>query len=138
MNTLIAIVVPTVVLIAYVATASATPRSRRREAARRARRVTRHPALANLGDVHRRLDAELPAAHADFVMSRVARHRVDAVTLWTWLDRLGAEALVLALAAGHGYAGLLRILRDERPYDDSEARLLAELSEPELFQLATA
>lgn len=133
MNTLIAIALPAVVLLAYAATASATPRSRRREEARRARRVVRHPMLANLGDVQRRLALELCPAHADYVMARVARHRVDARTLWTWLDRLGADALVVALAAGHGYAGLLRILGDERSFDQREARVLAELSEPTLF-----
>ena len=132
MNTLIALVVPAAVLLAYAAGAGATPRSRRRDADRRARRVARHPGLANLGDVHRRLAADLPDAHRDFAMDRVVRHRVDARTLWTWLDRFGAEALVLALAAGHGYADLLRILV-RGTFDIDEARVLAELSEPALF-----
>lgn len=135
MNTLIAIAVPAVALIAYLAT---MPTSRTRETARRTRRVTRHPALANLGDVQLRLDAELPGHQVDFVLARIARHRIDAQTLWAWLDRFGADALVLALAAGHGYAGMLRILREEKPYDEDEARLLARLSEPELFELAAA
>lgn len=135
MNTLIALGVPLAVLLAYLATRPASPA---REAARRARRVSRHPALANLGDVRLRLDAELSDRRVDFVLARVARHQIDARTLWAWLDRFGAESLVVTLAAGHGYAGMLRILRDERSYDDTEARLLAGLSEPELFELAAA
>lgn len=132
-NTLIALGVPLAVLLAYLATRPASPA---RKADRRAHRVARHPALANLGDVRVRLDAELPDHQVDFVLARVARHQVDARTLWAWLDRFGAESLVVTLAAGHGYAGLLRVLRDEKPYDADEARLLAALSEPELFALA--
>jgi hypothetical protein len=132
-NTLIALGAPIAVLLAYLATRPACPA---REAARRAHRVARHPGLANLGDVQVRLDAELPGHQVDFVLARVARHGVDARTLWAWMDRFGAESLVVTLAAGHGYAGLLRVLRDETSYDDSEARLLAGLSEPELFALA--
>jgi len=138
MNTVIVIAVLASALIGWLATATATPTARRREADRRRRRVVRHPALANLGDVQRRLDADLSAAHADFVVERIARHRIDAATLWTWLDRFGADALVLSLAAGGGYAGLLRILRDEKAYDVDEAGVLARLSEPELFDLAAA
>ena len=136
MNTAIVIAAVASALIGWLATATATPAARRREADRRRRRVGRNPALANLGDVQRRLDADLTVVHADFVIERIARHRIDAATLWTWLDRFGAEALVLSLAAGDGYAGLLRILRGEKAYDVDEARLLAELSEPELFDLA--
>jgi hypothetical protein len=132
-NTLIALGVPIAVLLAHLATRPASPA---REAARRAQRVVRHPGLANLGDVRIRLDDTLPGHHVDFVLARVARHGIDARTLWAWLDRFGAESLVVALAAGQGYAGLLRVLRDEAPYDASEARLLAGLSEPELFALA--
>lgn len=135
MNTLIALGVPAAILIAYLATRPVSPD---REAARRAHRVSRHPALANLGDVQRRLDAELVAHQADFVLARVAEHRIDATTLWTWMDRFGADALLVTLAAGHGYAGLLRVLRDEKAYDDREVRLLARLGEPELFELAAA
>lgn len=138
MNTLIALVVPAAALIAYLAAAPASASTHRREAARRDRRVTRHPALATLGDVRRRIDAELPGRHADYVLVRVARLHIDAETLWTWLDRHGAAALVLALASGQGYAGLLSILRDEKEYDVAEAGLLARLSEPELFELTAA
>jgi hypothetical protein len=134
-NTLIAVGAPIAVLLAYLLTRPASPA---REAARRAQRVARHPALANLGDVQARLDAELSGRQVDFVLARVAQHKVDARTLWTWLDRLGAESLVVALAAGHGYAGLLRALRDETAYDADEARLLAGLCEPDLFDLAAA
>jgi hypothetical protein len=133
MNTLIALGVPLVVLLAYLAT---TPSSHVREAERRARRVSRCPSLANLGDVERRLDAELPARQVDFVLARVAQHGIDARTLWAWLDRFGADPLVLALASGQGYAGVLRILRDQTTYDEHEARLLARLSAPELFEVA--
>jgi hypothetical protein len=137
-NTLIAIAVPVAALIAYLATAPASASRTRKEAARRERRVSRHPALATLGDVQRRLDDELPGTHADYVLARVDRHHIDAKTLWTWLDRYGTEALVLALASGQGYAGMLRILREEKEYDVAEATLLARLSEPELFELAAA
>lgn len=142
MNTLldqtIALAVPAIALIAYLATAPTSPSRRRREAERRSRRVTRHPSLATLGDVQCRLDAELPGSHTSFVMARVDRHHIDAKTLWTWLDHYGAEALVLALAAGQGYFGLLRILRDEKEYDATETTLLAHLSEPELFSRRAA
>ena len=133
MNTLIALAVPFAILVAYLVT---MPSSQAREAESRARRVSRCPALANLGDVQRRLDAELPAHHVDFVLARVAQHGIDARTLWAWLDRFGADPLVLALASGHGYAGVLRILRDQASYDEHEARLLARLSTPELFEVA--
>jgi hypothetical protein len=138
LNTLIALAVPAAVLVAYLATATASPRALRREAARRTSRVTRHPGLANLGDVRQRLDVELSDAHAAYVLDRITRHRIDARTLWSFLDRFGADALVVSLAAGHGYAGLLRVLRDDAPYDAAQARVLAELSEPELFELAAA
>ena len=137
MNTLFALAVPAALLIAYVATATASPRSLRRRAQSRTRRVSRHPGLVNLGDVRARLDAELPTSHAGFVLDRVAAQRIDARTLWAFLDRLGAEALVLSLAAGHGYAGLLQVLRGDRPYDAVEARVLAALSQPDLVDLAT-
>ncbi len=133
LDTLVAAAVPAAVLVAYVATATASPRSLRREAARRTRRVARHPGLANLGDVRQRLEVELSDAHAAYVLDRITRHRIDARTLWSFLDRFGADALVASLAAGQGYAGLLRILRDDAPYDPAETRVLAELSEPELF-----
>jgi hypothetical protein len=128
-----AVAVSIAVLAATLATSTASPSSRRRAADRRRRYVSRHPGLVNLGDVERRLDAELPRHHADFVLARIARHRVDARTLWTWLDRFGAEALVLALAADHGYAGLLRLLRADAAYDLDELAVLARLSAPELF-----
>lgn len=133
MNTLIALGVPLVVLIASLAT---KPSSQVREAERRERRVSRYPALANLGDVQRRLDTELPTHQVDFVLARVAQHGIDARTLWAWLDRFGADPLVLALASGHGYAGVLRILRGQASYDEHEVRLLARLSTPELFEVA--
>ncbi|MBA2955527.1 hypothetical protein GON03_14420 [Nocardioides sp. MAH-18] len=136
MNTLIALAVPVAALVAYLATAPASAARTRREAARRDRRVTRHPSLATLGDVQRRLADELPGSHADFVLARVDRHHIDPKTLWTWLDRFGAESLVLALASGQGYTGMLRVLRDELEHDVAEATVLARLSEPELFQLA--
>jgi hypothetical protein len=129
------------VLAASLATVSASPSSRTRAEERRRRYVERHPDLVNLGDVERRLDAELPRHQVGFVLDHVARHRIDARTLWSWLDRFGAEPLVLALATGHGYAGLLRMLREDAPYDVAELEVLARLSEPELFSdtlLATA
>ena len=136
LDQLIAFAVPTAVLVAFLAGAPASGSRRRREAAARRRRVSRHPALATLGDVQCRLDRELPGRQVDFVLARAGEHRIDAHTLWAWLDRHGAEALVLALASGLGYAGLLRILREERPFDPAEARLLAHLGEPALFDLA--
>jgi len=139
--TLTAVAVSIAVLAATLATPSGSPSARRRAVERRRRYVSRHPGLVNLGDVERRLAAELPARHVDFVLARVARHRIDARTLWTWLERFGAEALVLALAADHGYAGLLRLLRADAAYDTGgsadelvgELAVLARLSVPELF-----
>ncbi|HYF71314.1 MAG TPA: hypothetical protein VD864_00760 [Nocardioides sp.] len=135
--TLAAVAVSVAVLAATLATPSGSASARRRAAERRRRYVSRHPVAVNLGDVERRLAAELPPHHVDFVLARVARHRVDARTLWTWLDRFGAEALVLALAADHGYAGLLRLLRTDAAYDVDglvgDLAVLARLSTPELF-----
>lgn len=131
MNILIALGGVVVALVTYLAS---RPASRTREATRRARRVSRCTALANLADVQIRLIAELPVHQVDFVLARIARHGIDATTVWTWLDRFGAEALVLTLAAGQGYAGMLRILLDQKPYDGDEDRLFAALSSPELFE----
>src|ERR1700754_4797619 len=74
----------------------------------RRRSAARHPGTVDLGDVERRLAAELPAHHHDFVLTLVGRRRIDAAALWTWLGRFGADTLVLALASDVGYAGLLR------------------------------
>lgn len=122
------------VLVAAWVTPSTPAAARRRSVERRRRYVSRHPAFVNLGDVERRLDDALPRHQVDFVLARVARHRVDAPTLWAWLERYGAEALVLALAADHGYAGLLRLLRADAPYDVHELEVFARLSTPELFE----
>lgn len=121
-----------VCLAAVLAHLATTP-SRRSATERRRRHVDRHPALVNLGDVERRLAEELPIHHHDFVMGEVGRRRIDAATLWTWLDQHGAESLVLALASDGGYAGLLRRLRTEAPLDHAELELLAHLARPELF-----
>ncbi|WP_243060041.1 hypothetical protein [Nocardioides sp. SR21] len=117
--------------IAFLATATATPG---RSEERRRRYVNRHPGLVNLGDVERRLADELPAHHHDFVLTRIARQKIDAHTLWAWLDRFGAETLVLALAADCGYAGLLRRLRGD-DLDRSELEVFAGFNHPELFAL---
>jgi hypothetical protein len=98
-----------------------------------ARYVARHPGTVNLGDVARRLADELPVHHHDFVLAEVGRRRIDAATLWAWLDRFGAEALVHVLASDGGYAGLLRRLATDAPLDRVELELLAHLSRPELF-----
>lgn len=121
------------VLAAAWVTSSAPASARRRSLERRRRYVSRHPAFVNLGDVERRLDDELPRHQVDLVLARVGRHRIDAPTLWAWLERFGARALVLALAADHGYAGLLRLLRADAAYDVHELEVLARLSTPELF-----
>ncbi|GAA4362656.1 hypothetical protein [Nocardioides caricicola] len=120
--------------IAFLATATASPSTRRRSEERRRRYVSRHPGLVNLGDVERRLADELPAHHHDFVLARIARQKIDAHTLWSWLDRFGAETLVLALAADSGYAGLLRRLRGDH-LDREELELFAGFNHPELFAL---
>lgn len=62
-----------------------------------------------------------------------SRRRIDARTLWTWVDRFGADTLVLALASDGGYAGLLRRLAADAPLDRAELELLAHLSWPQLF-----
>lgn len=103
---------------------------------RRRRHVARHPGTVNLGDVARRLADELPVHHADFVLAEVGRRRIDATTLWAWLNRFGAESLVHVLASDGGYAGLLRRLATDAPLglgDAVELELLAHLSRPELF-----
>lgn len=100
---------------------------------RRRRHVARHPGTVNLADVARRLSDELPVHHADFVLDEVGRRRIDAATLWSWLDRFGAEPLVHVLASGGGYAGLLRRLATEAPLDGVELEMLAHLARPELF-----
>ena len=101
-----------------------------------ARYADRHPGTVHLGDVARRLADELPVHHADFVLTEVGRRRIDAATLWSWLDRFGAESLVHVLASGGGYAGLLRRLATEAPLapiDALELEMLAHLARPELF-----
>lgn len=101
-----------------------------------ARYADRHPGTVNLGDVARRLADELPVHHADFVLTEVGRRRIDAATLWAWLDRFGADSLVLVLASDGGYAGLLRRLATAAPLsplDLLELELLAHLARPGLF-----
>lgn len=127
-----AVAVTTAAVVAWLATATASPGARRRSVERRRRYVDRHPGSVNLGDVERRLADELPAHHHDFVLTRVALQKIDARTLWAWLDRFGADALVLALASGSGYAGLLRRLRGD-DLNRAELEVLACLSHPELF-----
>lgn len=137
MNTMLVtatvVAVSAAALVAWLATATASARTRRRAEERRRRYVGRHPGLVNLGDVERRLGAELPAHQTDFVLATIARTSVDARTLWAWLDRFGAASLVLALAADHGYAGLLRQLRADGPLDVDALEVFARLSRPELF-----
>jgi hypothetical protein len=127
-----AVAVTTAAVVAWLATATASPGARRRSVERRRRYVHRHPGSVNLGDVERRLAGELPAHHHDFVLTRIGRQQIDARTLWAWLDRFGADALVLSLASGSGYAGLLRRLRGDG-LDLAELEVLAGLSHPELF-----
>lgn len=109
------------------------PRRRATADERRRRHVARHPGTVNLGDVARRLADELPVHHADFVLAEVGRRRIDAATLWAWLNRFGAASLVHVLASDGGYAGLLRRLATEAPLDSVELEMLAHLSRPELF-----
>lgn len=103
---------------------------------RRKRHVARHPGTVNLADVARRLSDELPVHHADFVLEEVGRRRIDAATLWSWLDRFGPASLVHVLASDGGYAGLLRRLATDAPLSDLDLReleLLAHLARPGLF-----
>lgn len=106
---------------------------------RRRRHVARHPGTVHLGDVARRLADELPVHHADFVLAEVGRRRIDATTLWSWLNRFGPASLVHVLASGGGYAGLLRRLATDAPLapggpiDAAELELLAHLAHSELF-----
>jgi hypothetical protein len=137
MNTLTltaaAVAVSVAALVAWLATAPASARTRRRSGERRRRYVGKHPGSVNLGDVERRLSDELPARQTDFVLAKVARTTIDARTLWAWLERFGASVLVLALAADNGYAGLLRELRSGGPLDVDALEVFARLSHPELF-----
>ena len=133
MDTVFAIAFPAALLVAYLTT---RPAPQAREFARRASRVSRHPELANLGDVQARLVADLPASYAAFARERISFHRIGARTAWAWLDRYGAESFVVFLAAGHGHAAMLDVLRGAREYDDAELRVVAGRKEPELFELA--
>ncbi|MCW2794294.1 MAG: hypothetical protein JWO76_3392 [Nocardioides sp.] len=130
---IVAAVVAIAALAAWLTAATESPTSVRRAEERRRRYVARRPGGANLGDVERRLGLQVPGHHLDFVLARFERHRIDAQTLWAWLDRFGAPALVLVLAADHGHAGLLRLLRTGTPPDLEELEVLARLSTPELF-----
>jgi hypothetical protein len=121
------------VLVACLAAASASAGTRRRSDVRRRRYVGKHPGSVNLGDVERRLADELPFQQAVFVLAKVARTTIDARTLWAWQERFGSSSLVLALAADHGYAGLLRALRSGGPLDVDALEVFARLSHPELF-----
>lgn len=83
-----------------VATRPANPASRRRERARRLRLVERNPQWLNLGDVEYAVGLTLPAARAAEVVAWSTERGVPARLLWSWIDRHGAQALWLALAAG--------------------------------------
>lgn len=123
-------------VVTWLATATASSGARRRSVERRRRYVDRHPGSVNLGDVERRLAAELPAHHHGFVLDRIGRHKIDARTLWAWLDRFGSDSLVLAVAADAGYAGILRRLRDD-DLNRAELEVFAGLNHPELFGVRT-
>jgi len=124
---------PDVAIVTTVSTTTASARAVQRSQKRRRRQVERHPGVANLGDVEQRLAQELGAGQVDFVLDLVGRHRIDSATLWAWLDAYGADALLLALASGHGYAWLLRQLRAATAPDTTELAVLAFLSQPDLF-----
>ena len=133
MDTVVALAFPGALLIAYLIT---RPAPQSRDFARRARRVSRHPGLANLGDVQARLVADLPAPYAAFARERISFHRIGARTAWDWLERYDAESFVVFLAAGHGHAAMLDVLHGAKEYDHAELRVVAGRKEPELFDLA--
>jgi hypothetical protein len=135
MDTMIALAFPGAMLVAYLVT---RPASRSREVSRRARRIRRDPALVNLGDVQAHLVARLPASYAAFAREQITEHRIEARTLWSWLERYGAESLVLFLAAGHGRDAMLEVVRGKQSYDDAELRAMAGCRTPELFELNAA
>jgi hypothetical protein len=120
-------------LVAWLASGTASARSRRRCEERRRRSVHRDPRTANLLDVERRLREGLTDRQVDFVLARVERDGIAARTLWTWLDRFGAPALVAALASGWGYGGLVRFLDATGQPDLDELSVLARLAMPELY-----
>jgi hypothetical protein len=121
-------------LLAWLASGTGSARSRRRREERRRRSVQRDPRTANLLDVERRLRDELADRQVDFVLARVERDGIAARTLWTWLDRFGAPALVAALASGLGYGGLVRLLDAAGQPDLDELSVLARLAMPELCE----
>jgi hypothetical protein len=121
-------------LLAWLASGTGSARSRRRREERRRRSVQRDPRTANLLDVERRLRDELADRQVDFVLARVERDGIAARTLWTWLDRFGAPALVAALASGLGYGGLVRLLDAAGQPDLDELSVLARLAMPELYE----
>ncbi|KQW47062.1 hypothetical protein ASC77_17920 [Nocardioides sp. Root1257] len=133
MDTVFAIAFPAALLVAYLTT---RPAPQSREFARRARRVSRHPALVNLGDVQARLVADLPAPYAAFARERISFHRIGAQTAWAWLERYDAQSLVVFLAAGHGHSAMLEVLGGAKGYDDAALRVVAGRKEPALFELA--
>ncbi|GAW48767.1 hypothetical protein PD653_1812 [Nocardioides sp. PD653] len=121
-------------LVAWLASGTASARSRRRCEERRRRSVHRDPRTANLLDVERRLREGLTDRQVDFVLARIERDGIAARTLWAWLDRFGAPALVAALASGRGYGELVRLLDSAAQPDLDEMSVLAGLAMPELFE----
>jgi hypothetical protein len=130
--TSMALMVAVAGLVAWLASGTASARSRRRCEERRRRSVQRDPRMANLLDVERRLREELADRQVDFVLARGERDGIAARTLWTCLDRFGAPALVAVLASGLGYGGLVRLLDAGQP-DLDELSILARLAMPELY-----
>jgi hypothetical protein len=130
----VASVVAMCAALTALSAAGLSPATRRRDLARRARRVRHDPSLVNLGDVRERLRRELPSGQAAYAWERVLLREIDAATAWGWLHTYGADPLVHALAIGEGQVVLKRVLRGEQEYDAQQTAVLAVLAEPRLFE----
>jgi hypothetical protein len=124
--------------IAWLATSTSSVGARRRTDQRRRRYVARHPRQVNRLDVERRLADELSGAQAAFVADRIEHEDLDSRTVWSWLDRFGAAALLLAVASGHGRGDVCRLLDADGPLDTDQMSVLARLAVPDLFGVAEA
>ncbi len=119
----------TVAAVAAQASRPATAASRRRSAARRARFVEANPTHANSTDIVAGLVRGGFSPHqAHFVIDHARRSGVRPFTMWLWLERFGADALGVAVAADLTQAQLLAHLGSGTAPDLGELGLFASLN----------
>ncbi|GAA5149597.1 hypothetical protein GCM10023340_25160 [Nocardioides marinquilinus] len=109
--------VSAVTLSSLVAGGTGTRQGRDRAAGRRRRVVNQNPAAATPADVLDALVADgVPRDQARLVVERAARHGIGPFTQWLWMQRHGATALAIAVAADLTQRDLLDHLgSDTRP-----------------------